>query len=52
MNRHCTYIMRDQQRDVVPSLMGRKRTGPALRKLLLQFRIPMIGFGGMLLLII
>ncbi len=52
MNQHSTFIMRDQQRDVVPSLMARKRTGPALRKLLLQFRMPMIGFGGMLLLII
>jgi hypothetical protein len=52
MTRQDTFIMRDQVQNLVPSLMARKQACPGFRKLLAPFRMPLIGFGGMLLLIV
>ena len=52
MYQQNTFIMRDQVRNLVPSLMMRKRICPGFRKLLQPFRMPLVGFGGMLLLVI
>ncbi len=52
MYQQNTFIMRDQERNVVPSLMTRKRICPGFRKLLPPLRMPLLGFGGMLLLMI